>query len=148
MTTNINVGGRPVLSDEEKRSKVIKFSCTKAEFDFFKLHAENAGYKQIARFLHDVNIEVIESGKFSYNEQTRLNSVLISTLTGLANNVNQAMRYLHTQDIMEFPNLYASIQECQNVILGMAQIAQLGIRRDCHIEDQEPDSSEVSDGNA
>ncbi|PSW06772.1 hypothetical protein [Photobacterium lipolyticum] len=142
--TSINKGGRPRLSADQKRDKVIKFSCTQVEYEFFQEHAERAGYKQVARFLHDVNIAMIDDGQFSYSEQTKVNSELLAALIGLANNVNQAMHVVHAQGVDNLPNFYHSLQEAQQVIYNMGQIAQLGVRRECHIEDK----AEVQHGDA
>lgn len=65
-----NLSGRPTMSDSEKRNKVIKISCTKSEYEFFKDQAKKADYKQTARFIHDATIETISAGNFSYVEQS------------------------------------------------------------------------------
>lgn len=135
--TNTNRGGRPKLPSEEKRNKVIKFSCTESEYAFFKEHAQRAGYQQVARFLHDVTIAMIDGGKFEYREQTQVNSDLLRVLVGLANNTNQAMHLVHAVGEHNLPNFYRSLKEAQQVITDMAQIAQLGTRKECHIGDKE-----------
>ncbi|MDO6766089.1 MULTISPECIES: hypothetical protein [unclassified Agarivorans] len=89
------VGGRPRLSDEEKRSKVIKFSCTKSEYAFFKNQAKNAGYTQVSRFVHDATVESISKGGFIFIEQSQVNAALVAELMSLGNNVNQATKALH-----------------------------------------------------
>lgn len=132
-----NRGGRPKLDPSQKRDKVIKFSCTQAEYEFFQEHAERAGYQQVARFLHDLTIAMIDSGRFEYREQTQINSELLSVLVGLANNTNQAMHLVHAVGEHNLPNFHKSLQEAQQVIADMAQIAQLGTRKECHIGDQE-----------
>ena len=137
MTTN--KGGRPKLPTELKRNKVIKFSCTEAEYEFFKVHAKRAGYQQVARFLHDFTIAMIDSGKFEYREQTQVNSDLLRVLVGLANNTNQAMHLVHAVGEHNLPSFYKSLKEAQQVISDMAKIAQLGTKKECHISNEEAD---------
>lgn len=138
MTTN-NKGGRPKLPSELKRNKVIKFSCTETEYAFFKEHAKRAGYQQVARFLHDLTIAMIDSGRFEYREQTQVNSDLLRVLVGLANNTNQAMHMVHAVGEHNLPNFYKSLKEAQQVITDMAKIAQLGTKKECHISNEEAD---------
>jgi hypothetical protein len=137
--------GRKKKAVHEKHSHAIKFTCTPAEYTFFQANAEKANYAALATFLHDVCIEVVESGHFSYNEQTKVNSELLAVLIGLANNVNQAMHVVHVHGIENLPNFHKSLQKALQIIIDMGQIATLGVRRECHIDDQ---NQEMSNGNA
>lgn len=136
--------GRKKKEAHEKHSHAIKFTCTPAEYAFFQKNAEQANYAALATFLHDVCIEVVGAGKFSYNEQTQVNAQLIAALVGLANNVNQAMHRVHVEGTDKFPELNQSLNDAQDVIYTMAQIATLGVRRECKIKDNQ----EVQHGDA
>lgn len=93
-----NMGGRPKKVQSEKRSFVIKFSCTQDEYQFLKYHAKSAGYVQLANFLHSVVFEVVKNGRFRYIDPVNFDRDFTYQLSKLSNNINQALVILHESD--------------------------------------------------
>lgn len=88
-------GGRPSLSEGEKRNKVIKISLTDKEHSFVQKYANEAGYKQVARFLRAVMLGMIEQGHFKYVQHSIEHFEQYAMLRNGLNNLNQSTRVLN-----------------------------------------------------
>lgn len=88
-------GGRPSLSEGEKRNKTIKISLTDREHNFVQKYANEAGYKQVARFLRTLMLAMIEQGHFKYVQHSIEHFEQYSMLRNGLNNLNQSTRVLN-----------------------------------------------------
>jgi DNA gyrase/topoisomerase IV subunit B len=88
--------GRPEVKPLDKRNQVIKLFVTKAEKEWFIEHQENAGYKQLSRFAYDLVYRLVNNGRFSYEVPIEVNKDLQRSISGIANNINQAIAFTHS----------------------------------------------------
>lgn len=131
-----NKGGRPKKPTNEKRNIAIKFSCTEAENKFIEEHAEAAGYKQVALFLHDFFIKCLNEGKFTYIKQNEINLQWVNELNAIGNNINQLAHSLHLVDINS-QDSYNSLDKNFNLLIQLiaaaAGIATRGEEEQIHL---------------
>jgi len=88
-------GGRPRLSEDKKRNRIIKISLTEAEYLFIQKYANEAGYKQIARFLRTLMFALIELGSFKFIERNVDDVEYFKMLRNGLNNLNQSTHRLN-----------------------------------------------------
>jgi hypothetical protein len=88
--------GRPEVKGLDKRDHLIKLFVTKAEKVWFIEHQENAGYKQLSRFAYDLVYRLVNNGRFSYEVPVEVNKDLQRSISGIANNINQAIAFTHS----------------------------------------------------
>jgi hypothetical protein len=141
----INKGGRPPKKLEEKRSVAIKFSCTASENKFIEQHAEAAGYKQTALFLHDFFIKSITEGKFTYIKQNEINREWVNELNAIGNNVNQLAHSLHLVDVNgqdSYSLLDKNFQLLIQLIAVAAGIATRGEEEQIHLNNNNKSGEE------
>ncbi|MBA6303468.1 hypothetical protein [Colwellia sp. MB02u-14] len=112
--------GRPEVKAIDKRDQTIKLFVTKAEKEWFAEHQEKAGYKQLSRFAYDVLYRLVNNGRFSYEVPVEVNKDLQRSISGIANNINQAIAFTHSAGNVK--HLEAFRTELQSALLELKEV--------------------------
>lgn len=92
---NFNKPGRPVKNIDQKRNNIIKISLTNDEYNFISYYSQQAGFKQLARFLRVVMFSMIKSGSFKYEQKDANFFQSMANFRNALNNLNQSVHRLN-----------------------------------------------------
>lgn len=88
--------GCPVKNDDQKHDKLVKLYLTTAQKKWLLEQQEKAGYRSSSRFLYNTLVSASCNDRILFEIQTQVNDDIQRQIRGLANNVNQAMAFMHS----------------------------------------------------